>query len=209
MARRKAPRQEAPQTIEEATVLAGRYIELLDEISLERLDAQKSIDMITATRDKVIAQLEEEAKGIFRQLRPWWASNRQELTQGKRKSIELAGAVIGERTTTPKLSPPKGMKLGGLVEWLLGRNLVSLIRTKHEVDKPACIKALRAVDAPEPGLDAPDADVMEHKALRAIGEQLAEKGASVSQRDEFFIDRAGRKEADPQTVDVEDEGGAS
>ena len=209
MVRRKAPRQEAPQTLEEATILAGRYIELLDAITRENLTAQTSIDMIKSARDRVVAQLEEEAKGIFRQLRPWWASNRGELTKGQRKSIELAGALLGERTTTPKLKLPTSLNLGALADWLLGRKLTTLLRTKHEVDKPACIKALRAVDAPGPDLDAPDAEVLEHKALVSLGEQLREKGASVSQQDEFFIDHAAKKEPDPQAVDVESEGGAS
>ncbi len=205
-ARKKAPKQDAPQTIEEATALAARYIELLDIIDMHQVDAQKSIDMIVAVRDQVVKAIEDEAKAIFRQLRPWWASNKADLTGGKRKSIELAGALIGERTGTPALGLPKGTTLGRFVEWLVSRDLFALIRTKHSVDKQACIQALRELDKPAPDLGASDGEVIAHRLTRALGEQLAEKGATITQKDEFFIDRAGAPAEGAEQVEVESEG---
>lgn len=208
-ARKKAPKQTAPQTIEEATALAGRYIELLDIIDQHKLDAQKSIDVIVAVRDQVVTAVEDEAKDIFRQLRPWWSSNKDELTGGKRKSIELAGALIGERTGTPALGLPKGTTLGRFVEWLISRDLFALIRTKHSVDKQACIRALRELDKPEPAIGASDGEVIAQGLVRALGEQLAEKGATITQKDEFFIDRAGAPGEGAEQVEVESEGAAA
>jgi phage host-nuclease inhibitor protein Gam len=208
-ARKKAPRQEAPQNLEEATALAERYIYLLDMIDVERNAAQVAVDRIIADRAKAILPKEEEAKAIFRQLRPWWAANRDELTDGKRKSIELAGAQIGERTSTPALALPKGLTLDGFTNWLLGRKLVSLIRTKHTVDKPACIKALRTLDREPPAFDGSNAEHLEFIEQNALGEALADIGASVTQKDEFFIDRIAKQPEGTEAVDVESEGDAA
>ena len=207
-ARRKAPRQEAPQTLQDATGLAARYVDLLDRIDAERTSAQVSIDAIAAARDAQVGPLEEELKTIFRQLRPWWAANKEVITEGKRKSIELAGAQIGERTTTPALTMPKGMKLNEFVDWLVEHELDALIRTKHSADKPSCIKALRSIEGPEPDVFEPDSSVFAFTLLRALGEQIAEIGVTVTQKDEFFIDRAGRRDEATKIVDVETEGGA-
>lgn len=209
-ARRKAPRQEAPQSIQDATVLTARYISLLNRIDQSKLTTQKARDHLDAELDKKIKPMEDEAKAIFRQLRPWWAANKDDLTEGKRKSIELAGAQIGERTTTPALAVPKGMTLGSFVEWLIGRGLKSLVRNKPSVDKPACIRALRSLDREEPSAGAPDAEFMEFSILRGMGQQLADKGAAITQKDEFFIDRAPPKDGETsQQIEVESEGEAA
>lgn len=205
--RRKAPRQEAPQSIDDATALTARYIRLLDDIDRIKLEALADRDRIDALRDQAVKPLEEEAKGIFRQLRPWWASNKDDLTEGKRKSIELAGAQIGERTSTPALALPKGFNLGTFVSWLQTCGLNTLIREKPSVDKPACIRALRSLERTDAGPDASDADQLEFSLQQGLGKRLADKGASVTQKDEFFIDRAPQKDREAtQIVDVEDEG---
>jgi hypothetical protein len=157
-ARRKAPTQVAPQTIQEATATIDKYMAM-----------QATVDQLKADADASIQQIE-----------------------GKRKSIELAGAIIGERTNTPSLKLPKGVKQEDFIEKIraaLEANAEPFIRTKLELDKQAIIKTLRK------GEDDP------------MAERLAALGAGVSQADQFFIDRAGKREADPELVDVE--GGAA
>ena len=208
--RRKAPRQQAPQTMEEARSQAARYIELLDTIDRVKLDALTARDRIDAARDEVVKPLEEEAKALFRQLRPWWAANRDELTDGKRKSILLAGAQIGERTTTPALSLPKGMSLARFVEILQLKRLKSLLRIKPSLDKPACVRALRSLEIEDVGTHATDADHITHSLQQGLGRELVELGATVTQKDEFFIDRAPAKASEAtEDVEVESEGAAA
>lgn len=186
--RRKAVAQPAPQTIEEATALLGRYAGMLTEVEKIRAGADELIARIQATRDHFIAPIEEEARDLFLQLRAWWGVAGPTLTEGKRKSYELAGCVLGVRTTPPSLGLVK-MKVPDAIETLLVEKLRDhnqpawdgLVRTKLELDKPAILKAL---------------------AGDAIGDRLTELGFRPRQRDEFFIDRAAPKPANPEIVDL-------
>lgn len=208
-ARKKAPRQEAPQSIEQATALAARYVYLLNLIDDEKTSAQAAIDNLRARLDEEIKPREEELKAIFRQLRPWWAANKDELTDGKRKSIELAGAQLGERTTTPALSLPAGTKQEDFAARLHLLGFTSLVRVKMSIDKPACIKALRWLDREPPQADVEDKVWHEDQLQRSAGEDLAAKGAKVTQKDEFFIDRALPRPEGDADVEVESEGDAA
>lgn len=208
-ARKKAPRQEAPQTIEEATALTARYVYLLNLIDDEKIRAQAAIDSLRAQLDEEVKPKEDELKAIFRQLRPWWAANKGELTDGKRKSIELAGAQLGERTTTPALSLPSGTKQDELAARLHLLGFTSLVRVKMSIDKPACIKALRWLDRDPPQADVEDKVWHEDQLQRSAGEELAGKGLSVTQKDEFFIDRAPPRPEGQADVEVESEGDAA
>ena len=181
--RRKAVAQPAPQTIEEAAQLAGRYGGFLTSIEQLRADADAAIAQIEATRDAAIAPIEEEAKGIFLQLRAWWAVAGPTLTEGKRKSHELAGVVLGVRTTPPSLSTGK-MKAPDAIAALLrlavdrmkkkdlGRRLLVLVRVKRELDRPAILKELASED---------------------LGPLLRDAGFAPKQKEEFFIDRAAKE----------------
>lgn len=178
--RRKAARLEAPQTIGEATALLADYADIITGVEELRADADSSIAAIEAERDRMIAPLEQRAKDIFRQLQAWWAVAGDELTEGKRKSIKLAGCLIGVRTTTPKLSTGK-MKVMAAIEKLrsFGGAFDTLIRVKESLDKPAILKALGS---------------------EFDGPILKDAGFSATQKDEFFIDRAAAKPAAVEEV---------
>lgn len=165
--RRKAPKQDAPQTLEQAIALISEYRDLTDKVEELELAKGSAIARIEAEYDLFAKQLEIRSIEIFRQLRAWWAVAAPEMTEGKRKSISLAGCNIGERTTPPALKL-KGITHEGLVEKLLDLGLKSYLRITHKLDKPAAIKALKAEDP--------------------CGKLLAEMGASVKQAEEFFID---------------------
>lgn len=180
--RRKSAKLDAPQTKEEATDLLAAYLE--DSIILEehRGATDAAIAAVEAGRDRACAPLEERMKERFLQLRTWFTANRLDLTDGKRKSIELAGALIGERTTPPSLKLEKGLKLEELVAKLIKAGWGDLVRVKHSADKPAILKFLGG----------------EH------GREVAALGCSAHQADEFFIDRARPKDADPEVVAAPD-----
>lgn len=184
MSRRKAPKQEAPQTIETAIALIAEYRDLLDKSDELKLDADSSIAKIQAARDEFVAPLDQRAKDIFRQLRAWWAVSAPSLTEGKRKSVILAGCKIGERTSTPALKHD-GLKVDTLIDQLADLGLSELLRITTKLDKQACIAAI--TDNTE------------------LGQVLLWLGARNHQADEFFIDRAERKETAPQPVEVQEE----
>ncbi len=187
-ARRKSPRQLAPQTIEEATEMLGKYMQLLGYAEQAKADADVSIQAVQTARDGLIAPVEQQIKEYFKQLRAWWAVAKDQMTDGKRKSVELSGCLIGERTGMPSLKLPPGMKVDEFVKAIEDAfdQTEDLLRTKVSLDKQAIIKTMRG-----------DADNPVNQKLRGMG-------ASVKQSDEFFIDRAGKKDADPELVDVED-----
>lgn len=176
--RRKSTKLDAPQTMEEATALLFEHLDLARRAETLRADADASIAQIEGVRDALLGPVEEALKASFLQLRTWWTANRLELTDGKRKSIELAGALIGERTTPPSLKLERGLTLGTLVEKLLAAGWDDLIRVKRSADKPAILKRLAGDHARE----------------------VAAIGVSIHQADEFFIDRAKAKPDDPEVI---------
>ncbi|WP_370176275.1 host-nuclease inhibitor Gam family protein [Sphingobium abikonense] len=184
MSRRKAPKQEAPQTIEDAVVLIAEYRDILNKTDELKLDADTSIAAIMAARDGFVAPLDQRAKDIFKQLRAWWGVAAPALTEGKRKSVIIAGCKIGERTSTPALKHD-GMKAEALVDQLAELGLAELLRMSTKLDKQACIAAI--------------SDNSE------LGQVLLWLGARNHQTEEFFIDRAEQKEPATLPVEIEEE----
>lgn len=186
MARRKSEALSAPTTIEEATKLLADYSEILTEVEQLRADADNAIAQIEGARDAIIKPLEERCKDMFVQLRSWWAVAGDHITDGKRRSAEIAGCHIGIRTTTPALASPRGIPsetlIANLTEWDLGDEYLT---TTVKLNKPAIISTLRGADG------------------YAKTELVSTFGFSVTQKDEFFIDRIRRETpADPETVAV-------
>lgn len=173
--RRTAPKIEAPQTLEAAIALIAEYRDLNDTVEQLNADASSAIAQIEAARDAMAKPLEVRASNLFLQLRAWWAVAAPELTQGKRKSVPLAGCNIGERTSPPALKLRK-IKMADLIEKLLAGKKLPLLRITHKLDKPTAIKAIQAADE--------------------NGRFLSELGATVAQGEEFFIDWPRPKPAD-------------
>lgn len=103
MTRVRSAAQRAPQTIEAATDLAGRFAELDAQLARIEADRQDELAKINGAADAAIVPIVAELKDIAKQLKPWWAAHFETLTDGKRKSIELgetlreAGFGIGQR----------------------------------------------------------------------------------------------------------------
>lgn len=178
--RRKAPKQDAPQTIEEAVSTIAEYRDILDKVEEIKAEAESSIAQIETHRDSFVSPLKVRADALFIQLRAWWGVAAPAMTDGKRKSIDLAGCTIGERTT-PRALKHKGMKAEELVAQIAELGQAELLRLTASIDKQACIRAIAAGDE--------------------LGQLLLWLGATTEQKEEFFIDRP-RKDADTETVDV-------
>ena len=197
--RRKADKLPAAKTTEEAIALLARFAEVDGEIERENALTELTIANLRAARDTLQAPLKAELKALFNQLKPWWAVAHEQLTEGKRKSVELGGCQIGHRTSTPAL------KLEGLTEAEAIEHLEALgfeawaIRTKKELDKPALIAALRKLGATgedgELNADGVDAQVLDGLGLK------------VSQKEEFFIARIPPVEPAVEQVAANDDGG--
>lgn len=190
MVRRKSSTQSAPSTLSDAIDTIERYLGLIAAAENAKADADAAIMAIQAARDELVAPLKADADDLFLQLRAWWAVAGPEMTKGKAKSIELAGAMIGERTTSPSLKIPRGMKAEDAAQFIKGLvenfpSMEGLLRVKTEIEKPAVIKLLRSNTATGPVVD-----------------RIREQGFVVSQREEFFIDRAAPKAPDPELVDA-------
>jgi phage host-nuclease inhibitor protein Gam len=173
IARRKAAAPAAaPATIEEAVAALAEYRDTMDAIARTRADAAEAIGKIEASRDTFVAPLEERAKALFIELRHWWAVAGEAMTEGKRRSIDLAGCKIGIRTSTPRLVLPKGMNEKAAIAWLKTLREKAgerFLRLKEALDKPAVLKVL----GPEPS---------------AMATVLQLRGFAAKQSDEFFID---------------------
>lgn len=178
--RRKAPRKTLPQTIDEAVTLAVNYLETSASIEQMKADADQAIAQIQAARDAMILPLKQNVDQTFSDLRDWWAVAGPEMTKGKRKSIEIAGCLIGERTTPPALKH-LGIRKEDLIAKLEEMTLGQFLRIKRDLDKPAILSALRLED---------DVSAL----LTAIG-------MSAEQKDEFFIDRAVPKDANSEIIE--------
>ncbi len=182
--RRKAIRQQAPQTIDEAVAALAEYADILLGVEELQADAEASIAAIKAERDRMTAPMEQRAKDLFLELRAWWAVAGPELTDGKRKSVELAGCLLGERTTPPSLKMPTPAAEAPVL--LINAGFGELCRHKVEVDKQAVLGVLRS-----------EARLSGEILLQ---EALAELGFKAVQKEEFFIDRAGEKPAAVEIV---------
>jgi phage host-nuclease inhibitor protein Gam len=190
MARKKSTTVNAPQSEAEAILLLTRYAELQAHVSKVNAAEAQHISDVKAKASALREMLETEATALFKRLKPWWEANKSELTGDARKSIELGGCKIGIRTATPSLKLPKGMNEDGAVNWLRGLAkehlwVEDLLRIKLSLDKPEILAVLRC----------------EHRTLGTM--VLSEKGFTVAQPEQFFIEPAVPTLPSVETVDVE------
>jgi phage host-nuclease inhibitor protein Gam len=206
MARKKSAALAAPSNIEEATALLGRYAEISAHIEEMKASANLSITAIQAERDAFIKPLEEQLKTLFTQARAWWAVAGETLTEGKRKSTEIAGCEIGVRMSNPALKLPKGVTAPALIPLLRPGCGDAFIRTKEELNRAAMITALRWVT---PGRDPADtAEYATWCGAELLRDELTRLGLSVNQQDEFYIDCAKTEPAPADPLILAPEGDA-
>ena len=80
-----------------------------------------------------------------------------------------------------------------IIDWLTEHGFAELVRTKSELDKPAIIKAVR--------LDANITDPVEATQAASVIWNLHECGVTITQKEEFFIDRLPPKEEGVEVVE--------
>lgn len=172
MKRRKSERLPACQSSAQAVQLLAEYAALQAIVEARRLAAEQAIAGIRADVDAANNEPLARCKAIYALLQPWWSVACDELTEGRRKSIELGGCQIGHRTTPPKLDYPRPEAVA--IAALRDLGAADLLRVKAELDKPAILRALAPPD------DAPLIDL-------ALLSALTGAGFKAVQKDEFFI----------------------
>lgn len=141
MTRRKSDKLPAAQSREEAISLLGRFAVIQAGIDARNAQADKAIAEIRAAVNEADSADEKALKAIFNQVKPWWSVAGHELTEGKRKAVELGGCHVGTRKTTPKLAFEDVTEAEAL-DTLQGWGMSNYIRTKIEINKQAVLAAL-------------------------------------------------------------------
>lgn len=195
--RMKTPAAPAITSLAELTARVGRFAILSAEIERLEAEAKEAIAAIKASLAERQLPLATEMKSILAAAKPWWAANSDQLTEGKRKSVELAGCLIGERLSKPALAFPKPEEHA--INLIEGQAWPALLRVEKELDKPAIMKALAFV----PPSSASEAEIDGIVDAMDLRDTLQRFGFSISQREEFFIARAS--EDAPSSVEVPDE----
>ncbi|AJP72939.1 host-nuclease inhibitor Gam family protein [Sphingomonas hengshuiensis] len=170
------PALQAPTSIEEAAALLERYAVLAGAMTTIAERRTKILARANAAADGAATPLIDEMAAIAALIEPWWKANAAALTEGKRKSIELGGCMIGSKLGASSLISAKASfdqqaEAMRKLEW--GKPYV---RVTVSIDKAAVRK----------GLAGPDAA------------KLKRRGFSVAAgADEFFLERVAQDGARP------------
>lgn len=187
--RRKAPAQAAPATREEALALIAEYRAMDEAIQCATADYERAVQDARDLRDVIAQDMKPRMDELFGQLRAWWAVAGEAETGGRRKSVELGGMLIGERTTPPALALPKGVNEAAAIKAILNLPLdgaAGCVVVTEKLNKPALLARLRA------------------GPLDLLAEALRALGFAARQREEFFIDRPPPREPEVELVALPD-----
>lgn len=138
LTKKTADRTPVPQNAEQAAEMLAeigreqRYIAGLQS----KLDA--AVAELKGNTELVVQPKRERIAELTRGLEIWASANRQALTLGKTKTIQLASGVVRW-----KLAPPaiKLTKVADVLSVIRELGLTQFLRTKVEIDKEALLKA--------------------------------------------------------------------
>lgn len=131
----------APRSLNEAQRLCERWAAIDGEIAAIEEARAVAIAAANAEVDKDLAPLVAQRAAIAGKLEPWWSENAKALTQGKRKSAELGGVVLGTRVSRARLAIAG--ELADVVQTLSGlRWAKPFLRQKIELDRVAVLGAI-------------------------------------------------------------------
>ncbi|HXH52552.1 MAG TPA: host-nuclease inhibitor Gam family protein [Sphingomicrobium sp.] len=158
-----------PRSLPAATRLLERLADLDGQIAAVEEVRSRETARVNADADAEAAPLVKEREAIAAALEPWWHAEGPDLAKGK-KSMEIAGCLIGLRLSRPKLS--HGFESDDkATEALRGTRWArQTTRVKYSLDRTATVKLLQ----------------LGGKA----GADLSSLGFSVAQEDAFFVERA-------------------
>ena len=130
-----------PRSTAQATELCERFAKRQGEIDAIQAQRDKDIAAINADADRALTSLIEERDLIATKLEPWWAKSGHELLEGKKKSVELGGCIVGTVTARPTLQVAGEAKdVVALMQGL--RWAKPFLRTSYSIDRAAALKGL-------------------------------------------------------------------
>lgn len=130
-----------PRTVEAATALCERFAVLDGQIATIEEARQHAIAAVNADADRAASDLIAQRNAIAEKLAPWWAGAAAGLTDGKRKSIELGGCIVGTVQSRTSLQIAGDEK--DVVDVLSGlRWAKPFLRVKTTLDRAHTLKAL-------------------------------------------------------------------
>lgn len=141
-----------PRSVEAATALAERYVEIEGQIEAIEAGRQDSIAQVNARADTAANALIAERDRIRDKLEPWWSKAGADLlatfSKGRRKTIELGGAIIGTRAGASSLAIAGSAKdvAVRLAKSAWGRKLT---RVSVSLDRTAIMRELKSKRAEE------------------------------------------------------------
>ena len=103
-----APALRAPQSTAHAKRLLEEYVRLSAKLAAVEAQRNAAIAAANQTADAHAGPLLDSLGKIEALLEPWWSKAAPELTQGKRKSVQLGGCKIGTKAGRPRLVFAKG-----------------------------------------------------------------------------------------------------
>lgn len=200
MTRLRTPAQRAPQSKAAAIELLEQFAQKAAALKVVYANRDSTLSTISATADLLAAPLVAEMKEIVKQLKPWWAASIDELTGGKRKSIDLGGCTIGYRISPPKVDHDFAKDDDAVLALQASPYAEQLVRVTYALDKPAILKLLdaqaiaaaAAAEAGKPFVPELDDDGHPIKTLAALG-------FSSKQTEQFFVDAIAPSSPDAST----------
>lgn len=133
---------------------------------IKALEAEEELQLLALRQEfeEKSRHLLEQRQNALEKLEAFGLHNRDELFSHKR-SLELNHGVIGFRTGTPKVSKPRSITWGKVIE-ILHKSNSAFLRTKHEVDKDK---------------------ILANRNDEQLMQELEDLGIKVVQEETFFI----------------------
>ena len=137
----ETPPIRAPRSVKAATELLERFAELDGKIAGIEAERNARIVAINADADDRALGLIRDRDAIFAKLAAWWPGASAELTEGKRKSIELGGCMIGGRQGKDTLAID-GDEKTIVTQLKKHRWARPLLKVRTSLDKVAILKSV-------------------------------------------------------------------
>lgn len=129
-----------PRSLTAATALAERYAVLDAQIAAIEAGRRDALAAVNARADTATVDLIDQRDRIEEKIEPWFMAAKAELTEGKRKSIELGGCMLGTRTGKATLVVAgKQEDVAAVMSGL--RWAKPFLRVKTSIDAVATLKA--------------------------------------------------------------------
>lgn len=130
-----------PRSLPAAQTMLERYCAIVDQLVQIEAGRDRDIAAANAAADEAGRDLVAERDQIAAKLEPWWLSAGPGLTQGKRKSLVIAGCEIGTVKARDTLAiagkEDDVVDLLGALRWAK-----PFLRTKVSIEKAVVLKAI-------------------------------------------------------------------